>query len=76
MDPCSGRYTAWLNLQERRACDAERLAAAAGAISASLDLDVALEKVAEQPLSVLQLEVLLPACLMRSDEGMSLHIWC
>src|SRR5258707_7848771 len=36
------------NLQERRTRDAELLAAAAGAISASLDLEVTLENVAEQ----------------------------
>ncbi|HBE28320.1 MAG TPA: hypothetical protein DDW25_05455, partial [Ktedonobacter sp.] len=33
-----------LNLQERRAYDAERLAAAGGAVSASLDVDITLEK--------------------------------
>jgi signal transduction histidine kinase len=37
-----------LNPQERRAHDAERLAAAAGTISASLDLSVTLEKIVEQ----------------------------
>ena len=42
-----------LDRQERRACDAERLAAAAGAISASLDVDVTLEKVAEQTVATL-----------------------
>src|SRR6266852_8851740 len=38
----------WLNLQERKTRDAELLAAAAGAVSASLDLQTTLEKVAEQ----------------------------
>ncbi len=36
--------------------DTERLAAATGAVSASLDLDIALEKVAEQTAHLLQLE--------------------
>ncbi len=67
---------AWLNVQERRAYDAERLAAASGAISASLDLGVALEKVAEQLAYVLQLESAAACLFNESDEGMSLHIWC
>ncbi|GAC1357952.1 MAG: ATP-binding protein [Ktedonobacteraceae bacterium] len=50
-----------LQLDDRQAqlCDVndtERLAAAAGAVSASLDLDIALEKVAEQAAHLLQLE--------------------
>ncbi|HET8910490.1 MAG TPA: ATP-binding protein, partial [Ktedonobacteraceae bacterium] len=40
----------------RGANDADRLAEATGAVSASLDLDVALEKVAEQTAHLLQLE--------------------
>src|SRR5713101_5336172 len=67
---------ACLNVQERRAYDAERLAAASGAISASLDLGVALEKVAEQLAYVLQLESAAACLFNESDEGMSLHIWC
>ncbi len=45
-----------LNLQERRAQDAEALAAAAGAISSSLDLQTTLEKVVEQIAHLLQAE--------------------
>src|SRR3989442_8685818 len=45
-----------LNLQERKTRDAELLAAAAGAVSASLDLQTTLEKVAEQAVQLLQLE--------------------
>jgi len=67
---------AWLNVQERRAYDAERLAAASGAISASLDLGVALEKVAEQLAYLLQLESAAACLFNESVEGMSLHIWC
>ncbi len=67
---------ACLNVQERRAYDAERLAAASGAISASLDLGVALDKVAEQLAYVLQLESAAVCLFNESDEGMSLHIWC
>src|SRR5215471_10914901 len=46
--PALGDMWSQLNLQERRTRDAELLAAAAGAISASLDLQVTLENVAEQ----------------------------
>jgi len=67
---------AWLDVQERRAYDAERLASASGAISASLDLGVALEKVAEQLAYVLQLEGAAACLFNESAEGMSLHIWC
>jgi len=74
--PALDDIQAWLNVQERRAYDAERLAAASGAISASLDLGVALEKVAEQLAYVLQLEVAAACLFNESDEGMSLHIWC
>src|SRR5713226_4828750 len=47
---------AQLVLQQRRALDAERLAAASGAISASLDVSVALDKVAEQLAHILRLK--------------------
>ncbi len=74
--PALDDIQAWLNVQERRAYDAERLAAASGAISASLDLDVALDKVAEQLAYVLQLDGAAACLFNESDEGMSLHIWC
>jgi len=62
-----------LNLEQRRAHDAERLAAAACAISASLDLDVALDKVAEQAAHLLYLE---SAAVFLFDEGItSFHSW-
>src|SRR6266496_6404156 len=54
--PTLGDMWSRLDLQERRTRDAELLAAAAGAISASLDLQVTLEKVAEQAGHLLQLE--------------------
>src|SRR5256884_5302397 len=64
-----------LDFQERRTRDAELLAAAAGAISASLDLQVTLEKVAEQAGHLLQLEN--AACFRfdRTGETLSPHIW-
>ncbi len=64
-----------LNLQERRACDAERLAAAAGAISASLDVDITLEKVAEQAAQLLQLEAAATCLFDEVDGSISLRIW-
>ncbi len=64
-----------LDRQERRACDAERLAAAAGAISASLDVDVTLEKVAEQTAQLLQLEAAATCLFDEEEKGVSLHIW-
>jgi len=61
LDPLEGTETMvdiqWLlNLQERRAHDAERLVTATGIISASLDLDVTIEKVAEQVVHLLHVE--------------------
>jgi signal transduction histidine kinase len=62
--------------QERRILDAERLAAASGAISASLDLSVALEKVAEQLVQILQLECAAVCLFDDADEnGGNIHIW-
>jgi signal transduction histidine kinase len=62
--------------QERRILDAERLAAASGAISASLDLSVALEKVAEQLVQILQLECAAVCLFDDADEdGGDIHIW-
>ncbi len=64
-----------LNLQKRRTRDAELLAAAAGAVSASLDLQDTLEKVAEQAVQLLQLES--SAVFLFDDMGdlMSPYIW-
>src|SRR5438270_7229601 len=64
-----------LDLQERRTRDAELLAAAAGAVSASLDLQVTLEKVAEQAGHLLQLENAAVFLFDETEEGMSPHIW-
>ncbi len=64
-----------LNLQERRTRDAELLAAAAGAISASLDLQVTLEKVAEQAGHLLQLENAAVFLFDETGEDMSPRIW-
>ncbi len=64
-----------LDQQERRAHDAERLAEAAGAVSASLDVDITLEKVAELAAQLLQLEAA-ATCLFDEAEGsISLRIW-
>ena len=67
---------AQLALQQRRALDAERLAAASGAISASLDVSVALDKVAEQLAHILQLKCA-AACIFDetdNNEG-EVYIW-
>src|SRR5436309_11345091 len=64
-----------LDLQERRTRDAELLAAAAGAVSASLDLQVTLEKVAEQAGHLLQLENAAVFLFDETGEAMSPHIW-
>lgn len=64
-----------LNLEQRRAHDAERLAAAACAISASLDLDVAVEKVAEQIAQLLYLECAAVFLFDEADEITSFHTW-
>src|SRR5437870_9695096 len=64
-----------LDLQERRTRDAELLAAAAGAISASLDLQVTLEKVAEQAGHLLQLENAAVFLFDETGEPMSPYIW-
>src|SRR5205085_12446447 len=64
-----------LGLQERRAYDAERLAAATGAISASLDVSGTLEKVAEQLTYVLRLECAAVCLFSEIDTGGSVHMW-
>src|SRR2546421_2956655 len=64
-----------LNLQERRTRDAELLAAAAGAVSASLDLQVTLEKVAEQAGHLLQLENAAVFLFDETGEPISPYIW-
>lgn len=67
-----------LDQQERKTRDAERLAIASGVINASLDLQVALEKVAEQLAHLLRLECA-AVCLFAEkdtgDTGGSVHIW-
>ncbi len=65
----------WLNLQERKTRDAELLAAAAGAVSASLDLQTTLEKVAEQAVQLLQLENSAVFLFDDTGEVMSPYIW-
>lgn len=66
----------WLDLQQRsRVYDAERLAEATGAISASLDLDTALEKVAEQVAHLLQLESAAVFLFDEAGDIMSLRTW-
>ncbi|HEY6408966.1 MAG TPA: GAF domain-containing protein, partial [Ktedonobacteraceae bacterium] len=65
-----------LDVQQRRAYDAERLAAAAGAISASLDLDIALEKVAEQAAQLFHIESAGVFLFDETSDHMTLHTWC
>lgn len=64
-----------LNLQERRTRDAELLAAASGAVSASLDLQATLEKVAEQAVQLLQLESSAVFLFDDTGEVTSPYIW-
>ena len=64
-----------LRMQERRAHSAALLAVAVSAISASLDREVTLEKIAEQTAHLLRLETA-SACLFgESGEMVSLHTW-
>jgi signal transduction histidine kinase len=64
-----------LNFQERRAYDAERLAAATGVISASLDLDVTLKKVAEQVAHLFHVERAGVVLFNEEGELASTSIW-
>src|SRR5438128_1944176 len=73
--PTVGDMWSQFNLQERRTRDAELLAAAAGAISASLDLEVTLENVAEQAGHLLQLKNAAVFLFDETGEAMSAHIW-
>src|SRR5947208_6138782 len=73
--PSVGDMWSRLDLQERRTRDAELLAAAAGAVSASLDLQVTLEKVAEQAGHLLQLENAAVFLFDETAEAMSPYIW-
>ena len=65
-----------LNQQKLRANDAERLARAAGTISASLDSHVALEVIAEQVAHLLCLEGAAVGLFSDTSEEVSLHTWC
>jgi two-component system sensor histidine kinase KdpD len=73
--PTPGDMWSQFNLQERRTRDAELLAAAAGAISASLDLQVTLENVTEQAGHLLQLENAAVFLFDETGEAMFPHIW-
>lgn len=64
-----------LNQQKLRANDAERLASAAGTISASLDSQVVLEVIAEQMAHLLSLEGAAIALFNDTNENLALHIW-
>ncbi len=67
---------AQLALQQRRALDAERLAAASGAISASLDVSVALDKVAEQLAHILRLKCAAVCMFDETDKSEGdVYIW-
>src|SRR5260370_598712 len=67
---------AQLVLQQRRALDAERLAAASGAISASLDVSVALDKVAEQLAHILRLKCAAVCIFDETDKSEGdVYIW-
>jgi len=64
-----------LRMQKKSVHNAELLAAAVSAMSASLDIDVTLEKIAEQTAHLLQLETA-SACLFdENGETVLLHTW-
>lgn len=73
--PTVGDMLLQLDVQERRTRDAELFAAAAGAISASLDLPVTLEMVAEQTAQLLQLENAAVFLFDEIGDIRSFHIW-
>ena len=62
-------------VREQEGHNAGLLAAAAGAMSASLDMDVTLEKIAEQTAHLLRLETASACQFDESGEMMSLHAW-
>jgi len=64
-----------LDLQERRARDAELLAQAAGAISASLDIQVTLDRVAEETAHLLALDGAIACLFDEAGKIESLHVW-
>jgi len=64
-----------LSTQQRRVHDAERLVMAAGTISASLDLDITLKKVAEQATYLLRLESATVFLFDEVGDIVSLHSW-
>ncbi len=64
-----------INLQARRAYDAERLAAATSVISASLDLDVTVEKVVEQVAHLFHVERAGIALFNEDGEITTTSIW-
>jgi len=64
-----------LNQQERRVHEAKRLAAAAAAVSASLDVDMVLKKVAEQAAYLLRLECSIVCMFNETDVEVAMHIW-
>ena len=65
----------FLHMRERGVHSAELLAAAVSAISASLDREVTLEKIAEQTAHLLRLETASACLFAESGEMMSLHTW-
>ncbi len=62
-------------VQERRAHNATLLAAAVSAISASLDVDITLKKVAEQTTHLLRLESASVCLFGENNEIVLLHTW-
>ncbi len=73
--PTQDGVRSWLNLEERSAPDVGRLAAATGAMSASLDLEITLERIAEQTAYVLQLKSAAVCLFDETGEARALHIW-
>lgn len=70
-----GDLHSFLRMQKKRVHNAELLAAAVSTLSASLDIDVTLEQIAEQTAHLLRLKTA-SACLFdESGEMVSLHTW-
>ncbi|GAC1385220.1 MAG: ATP-binding protein [Herpetosiphon sp.] len=69
-------FTSRLAAQERRAQHAERLAAAIAGISASLDVETTVSKVAEQTAYLLELECAAVYLFDSDGRSESLFLWC
>ena len=70
-----GDIHSFLRMQKKKVHNAEHLAAAVSTLSASLDIDVTLEKIAEQTAHLLRLKTASAYLFDESGEIVSLHTW-